>query len=816
MSTKPVALTADQVHKPYDLSFLNIETTEEIEPCQECVGQERALSAISLALGVNQTGYNLYLCGPRGVGKTSTIKAILEQISKTKPTPPDWCYVHNFLDPNSPKAISLATGQGKVFKRDMEQLVETLQREIPKAFEGKEYEEEKQKLINQAQKEKAELFESLQQRAAEKQIQLQFSPTGVITVPLYQGKPLTQEEYMRLSDEEKEDIKKRKEELDEDVNEVFKKARQIDRETADKLKELEKKVALFAVSDLLDGLREKYNPYPDVIDYLHHVQRHILEHIDMFRGEKTQAPQALPFAPPPQTPSFTEFKVNVVVDNSRTEGAPVVFETHPIYSNLFGTIEREVRFGVLTTDFTMIRAGSLAKANGGYLVVEALDVLKAPFVWDSLKKALENSEVSIEDVFQQYGYPGSIGLRPEPIKLDVKVILIGNPFIYNMLYAFDEDFGKLFKVKADFDSVVARNEEQITKYVSFVKFMCDRNNIRPLHRSALEALLEHASRLAGDQEKISVRHGVLSKIVVEADYLASLDGNSECITRGHIERAVEDKIYRSNMIEEKIQEMIKENTIIVDTDGQKVGQINGVAVLDLGDYAFGKPTRITCDTFMGTEGVVSIERRAKLSGNIHDKGVLILSGYLGEQYATDKPLSLSATIAFEQSYSMVEGDSASAAELIALLSSLSGVPIRQDLAITGSVDQKGNIQPIGGVNEKIEGFYRTCKVKGLTGTQGIVIPKRNVRNLMLNKELIEAVREGKFHIYPVAHIDEAIEIMTGRESGKRREDGSFPEGTVHYLANKKLTEFMESLRQLSRNGGGPRRGGGEEGEEEEK
>jgi len=804
-------LSPNEVYRFCDLSPLGFKTTEELVACEEFIGQKRAVKAIQFGLGIEHRGYNLYLAGPLGVGKTSIIKTILSKVAKDKPTPPDWCYVYNFNNPNEPKAISFPTGMGKVFKKDIEALLEMLRANIPKAFESKEYEEEKQRIINESQRQKGVIFDELQRRATEEEMQIQYTPTGIITIPLFHGKPITQENYNSLDEFHKEDIRRRKEKIDEEVAEVFKKVRKLEKEAMERVKELEKKVALFAVRDLLESVREKYNTYPAVIDYLHMMQKHILEHIDSFLPDKVgEGTPSAPFMPPQQKPTFTEYQVNIFIDNSNSEGAPVIFETHPTYTNLFGSIEREVRFGVLVTDFTMIQPGSIAKANGGYLVVEAIDILKYPFVWDSLKKVIENEELRIEDVYQQYGLMSTMGLRPEPIKLNVKVIIMGNPFIYHLLYTYDEDFRKLFKVKADFDSVVDKTDDLLSKYACFIKSLCDNDRIRQFDRSGVEAIIEYSSRLAGDQNKLSVQFGAISKITREADYWASLDGNSNYVMREHVEKAIEEKIYRSNMIEEKIQEMIEKGMILVDTEGEVVGQINGLAVYNLGDYAFGKPSRITCETFMGTEGVVNIERRARLSGNIHDKGVLILSGYIGAKYAQNKPLSLSASLGFEQSYEMIEGDSASAAELIAIISSLSGIPIKQGMAITGSVNQKGQIQPIGGVNEKIEGFYHVCKAKGLTGEQGVIIPHQNVRNLMLNREVVQAIRDGEFHIHPVETVDEAIEILTGMEAGEKGPDGSFKEGTVNYLVDKRLRQFTEEFKKLTRQ----RSGNGKENSEE--
>jgi lon-related putative ATP-dependent protease len=803
-------LSANEIYRFCDLSQFGFKTTEGIVSCEDFIGQERALSAIYFGLGIEYRGYNLYLAGPSGVGKTSSIKAILPQIAKNHPTPGDWCYVYNFEDSNLAKSINLPTGMGKVFKKNMDELLESLKADIPKAFESKQYEEEKQQIMNESQRQKGILFDELQKKAGEVEMQIQFTPTGIVTIPLFSGKPITQEDYNTLDDTHKEDIRKRKEKMDEEVGEVFKKVKNLEKEATNKLKELEKRVALFAVRDLLDSIREKYRTHPEIIDHFDMVQKHILENIDNFLPDKGMEGGApFPFRPSQQKPIFTEYQVNVLIDNSNTEGAPVIFEPHPNYTNMFGSMEREARFGVLVTDFTMIRAGSLAKANGGYLVVEALDVLKYPFVWDSLKKVLENRELRIEDVYQQYGLMSTVGLRPEPVKINVKVIMTGSLQLYHMLYAYDEDFMKLFKVKADFDSVVERTDDLLSQYACFVKSICDKEHLKHFDISGIEAAIEHSSRLAGDQNKLSVQFGAISKVIREANYWANLDKDSNYVGRKHVEKAIDEKIYRSNMIEEKIQEMITKGIILVDTESEMVGQINGLAVYSLGDYAFGRPSRITCETFMGMEGVVNIERKANLSGNIHNKGVLILSGYIGAKYAQNKPLSLSASLCFEQSYEMIEGDSASAAELIALISSISGVPIKQSFAITGSVNQKGQIQPIGGVNEKIEGFYHVCKSQGLTGEQSVLIPHQNVRNLMLKKEIVESVKDNKFHIYPIINVDQAIEILTGMEAGERI-NGKFKKGTVNYLVDRRLKELAEEFRKLAKGKSGKGAAGEEE------
>ncbi len=545
---------------------------------------------------------------------------------------------------------------------------------------------------------------------------------------------------------------------------------------------------------IIDDLQEKYQNYEKIVSYLDNVQEDILEHVDDFKSGEDQQQSPLPFMRPQKPePAFTRYEVNVLVDNANCQGAPCVFESNPTYYNLFGRIEHKFQYGVATTDFSMIKAGSLHRANGGYIVMDALDVLRNLFSYDSLKRAIRNREVRIEDVWEQYRAMTSASLKPDPIPLDVKVILVGNPQIYYLLYNLDEEYHELFKVKADFDWRTDRSDDMLRKYVDFIASKAQEEKLLPFDRSGVSRIIEHSVRLAGHRDKLTSKFSTIADILRESHYWAGQDG-SKSVSDQHVTKAINEAIFRSNRIEERMQEMMEEDTLIVKTAGEAVGQINGLAVLGMGDYMFGKPSRITCRTFAGRGGVMNIERETKMSGRIHEKAILIISGYLGSKYAIKKPISLSASITFEQLYEMIEGDSATCAELYVLLSSLSGVPLKQSFAVTGSMDQYGEVQPIGGVNEKIEGFFDLCKARGLDGSHGVIIPERNIKHLMLKQEVVDAVRDGKFTIYSIEKMEQGLEILTGMPAGELQEDGQYPEGTINHLVMKRLEEITESLK----------------------
>jgi len=783
----------EDLRREIDPSMFKFSSTKEVKPLEGTIGQDRAVESINFGLGIKTKGFNIYAAGPPGVGKTSTVKSYIEMRARQEPIPSDWCYVNNFNDPDRPLAISLPAGRGKEFAKDMDELIRSAREEIPKAFESKEYEERKTRIANEFEAQREKGFAEIEKRAGERGFAVEVTPGGIITIPLMKGRPLRREEFNLLPEEQQEEIQEAGEELQSEINEVLTRIRKLEKEAKQKLQDLDKEVALFAIGHLLQDLRDGYKDFPKVLLYLDQVEKDIIESLDDFRpGERPHI--QIPGLEALQRPiTFDRYKVNVIVNNSDLKGAPVVVELNPSYYNLIGKTEYRSFFGGVSTDFNMIKAGALHRANGGYLIVNVLDVLTSPLAWDALKRAIRSEEIRIELMGEQFRVIPAVTIKPEPIPLDVKIVLIGNPYIYMLLYNLDEDYRELFKTKADFNTDMDRTDEHVQKYAGFVSARVKESKLKDFDPSGVAKIVEYGSWLAGDQKKLSTRFMDIGDMISEASYWASIDG-SELVSAVHVEKAEEHKKFRSNMIEAKVQEMINRDMIMIQTEGSEVGQINGLSVISIGDYSFGQPSRITCKVHLGRRGVVNIEREVNQSGPIHSKGVLILANYLASMYATDKPLSISASLTFEQNYEGVEGDSASSTELYTLLSVLSGIPIKQSLAVTGSVNQLGEIQPIGGVNRKIEGFFEVCKARGLTGDQGVLIPAQNVVNLMLKKEVVNAVKEGKFHIFPVRTIDEGIEILTGVEAGKRMEDGRYPEGTIHYLVDDKLRKMADLLR----------------------
>lgn len=778
--------------KPEDIGY---KTTEEIEQSKEIIGQKRAVNALKFGLGIKVDGFNVFVAGPQGTGRETAVKNFLEEFAKNRPVPPDCCYVNNFKDPYKPNFIKLPPGMGQTFRNDMKDLINEITRVLPESLKSDDYTAKRESTIENVEKERKKLFDKLKKKAEEEGFVLKKAPSGLLIIPQKNGEPMDEEEFMKLPEEERERIQKKKEKLGAELREAVRHLRKIERKTNEELKNLDREISKFVTDDLLDELRAKYKDHPEILEYLDEVQKSILDNISKFVSDENDTRKNLPFPFGSQEPSFKEYEINVLIDNSELNGAPVIIEHSPTYQNLIGKIEKISHFGTLTTDFTMIRAGALHKANGGYLLLTVEDLLKIILSWEGLKKALTNKCIKIEEAAEHLGLTTTKSLKPEPIPLEVKVVLTGTPRHYQLLYMLDMEFKELFKVKAEFDNTMDRTKNNIDSYVSLIGNIAKKEELKPLDASGLAKMIEHSSRLAGHQNKLSTKFADVADILREANYYA-VEKNSEYVTSAQIKDAIEEKVYRSNLIQEKIQELIEQNLILIDTKQEKTGQVNGLSVINLGDFTFGRPSRVTTSIGLGRKGIIDIERESKLGGKIHTKGVMIISGYITEKYAQDKPLSLSARLVFEQSYGEIDGDSASSTELYALLSNLSGLPIKQYIAVTGSVNQKGEIQAIGGVNEKIEGFFEVCEMNGLTGKQGVIIPQSNVQNLMLKEKVVEAVKSGQFNIYPVKTIDDGIEILTGVDSGKRKPDGTFEEDTVNFKVNKKLKEIAEKLKEF--------------------
>jgi lon-related putative ATP-dependent protease len=789
-------LPAEKLRLECDPKLMQCETTQELVPLREIIGQKRAVRALKFGLGIRERGFNVYVAGFPGTGRTTAVKNFLEDLAKTQPVPSDWCYVNNFSNEYQPKAIKLPAGKGKDFQRDMKNFIDEARRALAKTFESEDYAAKREATVKTVEDQSKELINQLNAAAQKAGFIIQSTRVGLLLIPLIKGKPASDQELVALPPKVREEIQAKRERLESELRSAMRQFMDMDRKVREEIDKVNRDVALYAIGHLVTDLTDKYKDIPDVAAYLKDVQNNILNNLSQFiKGPEEQQPQT-PFPVPwmKEAPS-KEYEVNVIVDNSEVKGAPVVMESNPTYQNLFGRVEKEAQFGALVTDFAMIRGGSLHRANGGYLILPVEDLLINPLSYDSLKRALKSEHIIIEEAEERLGFISTKSLKPQPIPLSVKVILIGDPYIYQQLYILDMEFNQLFKVKADFDTTMDRTDDNVQQYAAFVCTVCQKENLKHLEGSGLAKLIEHSSRLAEDQQKLSTRFAEVADIIREANFYA-IEEKSDFITGVHVKKAIEEKVYRSKLIQEKIQEMIKRGVLLIDTDGENVGQVNGLSVMELGDFAFGTPSRVTTSIGLGREGIIDIEREAKMGGPIHTKGVLILSGYLNEKYAQDKPLSLSARLVFEQNYEGVEGDSASSTELYAILSALAGLPIKQNIAVTGSVNQKGEVQAIGGVNEKIEGFFEVCKAKGLNGKQGVMIPESNVQNLMLKEEIIEAVKKGKFRIYSVKTIDEGIEILTGVKAGEKQKDGSFENGTVNDRVDKHLRGMAEKLQEF--------------------
>ena len=774
-------------------------STAEASPCDDIIGQSRALKAIRTGLEIKSRGYNIFITGMVGTGRTTTIKQLLERLEKGEKSPDDLLFVNNFKYPDEPSLITLPAGEGKRFAGAMDKLILALKAEVPSLLKNPYYSERRDAIIEDQQKKQRTTIEEFEKKATEAGFSLIQVQMGLFTkpdlIPLIDGKsvPLNKLDLLanekKITTEKAAELKASYESLSAEMESVFQKLKDIDEETRSLLDQWDRDSITPLIKDAVADVRSAFS-YSEVDAYLAEVEQSLTGKIELFKSLKKED------KPVKETEDFLEYRVNIFVDNSDQKGPPVIMETNPTYVNLFGSIEYSYALGGIgMTDFTKIKAGSFIKANGGYLVINAIDALVEPGVWTTLKRSLRNQEFEIQNYLQLYLFSAS-RMKPESIKCDVKVVMIGDAYIYSLLFEMDEDFKKIFKIKAEFDSAMPRTMEAMADFARFTSKIINEDNLLPMDKTGMGGLVEYASRVAGKQDKLSTRFHIIADVIREASFWAGRKGRKE-ISREDVDKAIKERFERVSLIEDKIQEMIEDGTIMIDTQGAVIGQVNGLSVYDMGQFMFGKPTRITARTAMGRAGVINIEREADLSGRTHNKGVLILAGYLRGKYAKDKPFALSASLAFEQSYGGVDGDSATVAEVCAIVSSLSDLPVRQDLAVTGSLNQKGEVQPIGGVNEKIEGFFEVCRAKGLTGTQGVVIPVKNVKNLMLGQEVVKAVEEGKFHIYPVETIDEALELLIGVEAGRLLENGNYEEGTINYLVDAELKRLAKSWKEFA-------------------
>ncbi len=796
----PYELQPAQLRRIVDPSSLLLQSTADLVPIAGIIGQERAAAALQLGLNINDSSFNIYVAGPPGVGKMTATKACIAEVAQQQALPPDWCYVNNFEDPSQPMVLQLPAGRGRKLHQDMQRIIERIRQEIPKAFESDEYHAQRDIFLKNFNTRREALLANLNERANQMGFGLQAMSFGLMMVPVIKGRPINEVEFQALPLSTRETLLHHREMLQDELKVAMKQVRDDERTMQEQVQVLDQQVALYVVGGLMEDVQEQYRDLPAVHSYLQMVQQDIIEHIATFSTDGHEIATAatehnparlLPWA---KELPFRKYQVNVLVDNSKCSGAPVVVEHNPTYANLFGRIEKETLYGALYTDFTMIKAGALHRANGGYLVLPIEDLLRNPFSWDGLKRALRSGEIDVEELGERLGFIATRSLQPQPIPLKVKVVLLGSQFYYYLLHSYDELFPQLFKIKADFDTSLVWNDANLQSYLRLLATFCRDAQLKHLDASAVAQLLEHAARMANDQYKLSTCFGVLTDLIREANFWATQE-NAPLISAAHVRHALDQKVYRSGLIQQHIQEQIASGTLLIDTDGVAVGQVNGLAVIGLADYSFGKPSRITASVGPGRGQIVDIEREANLGGALHSKGICILSGYLTQKYAQDKPLALTARLGFEQSYEGVEGDSASAAELYALLSALANVPLKQSIAVTGSVNQHGMLQAIGGINEKIEGFFDVCASRGLTGAQGVLIPRSNLPHLMLREDVVVAVQAGQFHIWAVETIDQGIEILSGRSAGVCLPDGRFLPNSINARVDWRLRSFSECLHE---------------------
>lgn len=818
MPDSELKLKPHQLYQKCQFEELEFNTTDDIQDLERSdrfIGQPRAEQALDFGVEIESDGYNIFALGEQGAGKHTFIRDLLERRAKKEETPEDICYVTNFEKQHAPKLLTLKAGKGKELAEDMERLIEDVRNAMQGALENEEYQTRAQSIMEEMQEKQKQAFEELRQKARERGLEPIPTPGGMaFTATKDEGRePLSSEDYEKMSDEEKKRIEEKVEEMQKEAQRIGQNMPKWQREIREKQKAFNREVTEFAIDPLIDELKQKYADHQSVCDYLQGVRDDLIENVrallpQLQQQEPQQQMQQIAQAQGGMGPGWgaieqaeRRYHVNVLVDHSKSEGAPVVYEMNPTYQNLFGRVEHLAQMGALITDFTMIRAGALHRANGGYLILDVIKVLTEPFVWDGLKRTLRSGKLKIESIGQMYSLISTVSLEPEALPVKIKVVLIGIPLFYYLLRYYDPDFGPLFKVQADFASQMDRNRENLSEFVHLIAGAAHREKLLPFNREAVARIIERGSRVTGDAQKISLHMEEVTNLLKEADYWAK-KAEASTVEAGHVQKAIDSWIYRSDRLRERMQEQIERDIVMIDTEGSHVGQVNGLSVISLGDFAFGRPSRITARIRLGKGEVVDIEREVAMGGPIHSKGVLILSGFLGGRYALENPLSLSASLVFEQSYGGVEGDSASSAELYALLSAIADVPVKQSLAITGSVNQYGRVQPIGGVNEKIEGFFDICRSKGLTGEQGVLIPDSNTQHLMLKSDVIDAVEAGEFHIYAVKTIDEGIEILSGMAAGQADEAGVYPEDTFNGKVQKRLKEFADKRQRFAKEASG--------------
>ncbi|MBC8872979.1 MAG: AAA family ATPase [Planctomycetes bacterium] len=796
MNEEVKALDASALRWRCDPEQFEFQTTDDLEDLHEFLGQARALDAVRFGIRIRRDGYNLYVIGPPGVGKRTIVQSFLEQKSASEGQPSDWCYVNNFEDSHKPNVLELPASRGAEFVRDMEELIDDLRTSIPAALESDDHKDRRQEIEKAAKGHQEKTFKELSEKAASKGVQVIRTPQGFALAPVRDGEVLSPEEYEDLPVEEKGRIQQVVEELQEELKELVERAPQVKRDTRDKVKEVNRKATSIAVRGLFATLKKRYAKLPKVVEHLKAVRSDVVDNVDEFSPAEDEPAALLGVAKQRRSP-LEDYRVNLIVDNSKTEGAPVIYEEHPSFQNLLGRVEYEQHMGTLVTGFTHIKPGALHRANGGYLVIEAIRLFQQPYAWEGLKRALYGKHIRVQSLAEELSLISTVSLEPEPIPLDVKIALLGGRMLYYMLYQHDHDFAELFKVAADFEEQMDCSPENCLLYAKLIATLIHREKHLPFDRTAVARVIEQSARVASDSEKLTTHMRTVADLIREADYWAG-EAESETVTEVHVQEAIDKQVFRADRLRERVQEEIQRGTVLIDTDGEQVAQINGLAVLDMGNFAFGRPSRITATARLGKGEVVDIEREVDLGGAIHSKGVLILSSFLASRYAKDHPLSLSASLVFEQSYGMVDGDSASVAELCALLSALSGIPIKQSFAVTGSVNQHGQVQPIGGANEKIEGFFDVCRARGLTGDQGVLIPSTNVKHLMLRQDLIAATVAGKFHVYPIETVDQAITLLTGVPAGVPDAEGQYPEETVNGRVAARLLEMFNLRREYGR------------------